>query len=125
MRNQFFIFSIENSEMDNVKENNRALEILMRDSNIPYELVNGYYTHTDGKQVEERSYLVDAKFEMFVRDMAKLYLQESILFVDRKRNGVLYYLNGETERIGKFQKVDTSKNYTDYSIINGEIYSCS
>lgn len=103
--NQFFIFAADS------KNDYRTPQLRndLRSRNIGFKEVSGAYTHDDGTQVSEKSFIVLAKYENEVLELAKKYEQESVLFVDSKSNASLIYTDGSNrfEKLGKFQKVNS------------------
>lgn len=101
--NQFFIFSAElttNSETENRIATNLASKILDQ-NDITYKKIDGCY-----KDVTEQSFLVNAKHENVVMEIAQAANQESVLFVDSMSNATLYYMDGrKPEKLGKFSEV--------------------
>jgi hypothetical protein len=100
---QFFIFSVyqsNKSRTDNEKESNFIFWKLSN-AGIPFKQVDGCYL---GER--EESFLVPAKYEKEIMEIAKAYNQESVLFVDSKRRGHLIYLeDNKTINLGTLQKV--------------------
>jgi len=120
---QFIIFSAEQYKLD---VNDNALNTLsvvsvLKDHNVKYTSVLGKY-----KGVGEISFKVDAKHENLILELARLYNQHSILFVDSKDNAILQYLSGSIERIGRFREVSKCQAYglDAYSFINNKYFAC-
>jgi hypothetical protein len=119
--NQFFIFSTEfykNTSKENEQSTSHTKKILEK-SGIPYKILDGVY-----KGVSETSFLVNAKYENQVMELAKAAKQESVLFVDINRNAYLIYLdNNKTEKLGILTRVSEDKALTlDAYSKDGDIY---
>lgn len=101
------LFSVcqgKESDKDNTIETIRQL----RSNEIAYKIVEGVYTHDNGEQVREASFMVILKDGVYdvVESLAKQFNQESILVSDDLRKSKLVYMYDNKEvDLGKFQAV--------------------
>lgn len=101
--NGFFIFSTELAS--NTPSSNDFAHMLgenaLKVENISFKDVDHVY-----KGVKERSFLVEAKHDDAVFDLAVDFGQESVLYVDPKRQAFLVYIGtGDVRPIGQFTEV--------------------
>jgi len=114
----FFVFSVshkDDSAAHNEFRTGNTIEQLLR-ADIPFKTVKGVY-----KGFKETSFVVPAKHEKVVLELATSSNQESILFVNGKSQASLYFIDGDggflVEKLGTFTEVPReaaleSDNYT-------------
>lgn len=103
-KNKTIVFSIENSPANATDNDYNIVFGMLRGIGIPVREAVGC---CKGKQ--ERTFIcplvMQYHFE-FVLDLAREYMQESILFVSEKQTAILYYLQtGKLDNIGKWTNV--------------------
>jgi molybdopterin-guanine dinucleotide biosynthesis protein A len=120
--NQYFIFSGEYYKNTDA-ENATATQIIsqgLKAAGIPFKEAVGAY-----KGVKEFSFVVPARFESQVLEIARAFNQESVLFIDSMSNASLQYLDGDKiERIGRFTQVNSPQGLEAWSMIDGRFYTC-
>jgi len=113
---QFIIFSVFRSEDHNDINLSNTLKVLetLKSESIEYRMIDGAY-----KGETEVSIMVDARHENRAIEIANIFNQESILFVDKLKRSFLVYLDtGKTVRLkGKFQEIsiDTAHKIDAFS----------
>ena len=102
----------------------RLLEKLLNLKGISYSPVQGSY-----QGATESSCMVEGGIKELdvVRQLARLFSQDSILIVDNENRAMLQYMHGahKTESIGTFKQVDTVDGLGAYSVIDGKFYTCA
>lgn len=95
--------------------NTRSLANYLKDQGEVYGRFLGVY-----KNSQEKSFGVLVEDEEHIKrllDLAKVFNQESILVLDKSRNGELRYSSGQVEKIGSLKYISrkealVSENYT-------------
>ncbi len=127
--NFFIIFSGDRGKYwESDKVNRQIIKDAFKAQNIPFKTVQGVYRHAlGGKTVHEQSYVVHAKHEHVVLELATKTGQESVLFVDSDSNARLIFLdNNKVLRLGgKFKvipKEDALKLYAYTHDTDNDLY---
>lgn len=102
----------------------RLLGKLLDLKGIDYSPVQGSY-----KGATESSYMIEGDYKTLdlVRDMARLFNQDSILIVTNDNRAMLNYMHGANKSlyIGTWTEVNSVDGLDAYSIIDGKYYTCA
>ena len=123
---QFIIFNVFRKEDSyNGNFNNDAVtRCKLESEGIKFAVLDGSYGN-----VHESSLLVDAQHENRVIEIAKVFQQESILFVDKTRRAFLVYLadNKTVQLKGRLQCVDRDvaikQDSFSRNVVNNKYYA--
>lgn len=118
---KLFIFSVYQDHLSEAK-NETNLDIVsetLRRLSKPFKVVEGVYTHLDGRKVSERSILITGDNEDLVIKLCRDYNQESYLISTEDRESFLSFLDNKENlvHLGKLTEVSefTAKNSEAYT----------